>query len=27
LKLYIPKAEEVKPRQIPVKIKEPAIAH
>jgi HSP20 family protein len=27
LKLYIPKAEEVKPKQIPVKIKEPAIAH
>ncbi len=27
LKLYIPKTEEAKPKQIPVKIKEPALAH
>jgi HSP20 family protein len=26
LKLYIPKTEEAKPKQIPVKIKEPALA-
>jgi HSP20 family protein len=27
LKLFIPKTEEMKPKQIPVKIKEPALAH